>query len=47
MFHIGGVYFLTAIINAKLCLPLVQYLKLGANSRARILAMKKQAEVQL
>jgi len=39
MFHMGGVYFLTAIINATLSLPLVQYLKLDAKPRVRILAM--------
>jgi len=39
MFHMGGVYFLTTIINATLSTPLVQYLKLDAKPRARLLAM--------
>jgi NhaP-type Na+/H+ or K+/H+ antiporter len=44
MFHMGGVYFLTAIINATLSLPLVEYLKLDAKPRARILAMTSIAD---
>merc|ERR1712135_128236 len=44
MFHMGGVYFLTAIINATLSLPLVQYLKLDAKPHARILAMTSIAD---
>jgi hypothetical protein len=38
------VYFLTAIINATLSLPLVEYLKLDAKPRARILAMTSMAD---
>jgi len=44
MFHMGGVYFLTTVINATLSSPLVQYLKLDAKPRARILAMTEVSE---
>ena len=44
MFHMGGVYFLTAIINATLSLPLVEYLRLDAKPHARILAMTSIAD---
>jgi NhaP-type Na+/H+ or K+/H+ antiporter len=39
MFHMGGVYFLTAVINATLSTPLCHYLGLDVKPRARILAM--------
>eukprot|EP00931_Biecheleriopsis_adriatica_P007107 TRINITY_DN108421_c0_g1_i1.p1 TRINITY_DN108421_c0_g1~~TRINITY_DN108421_c0_g1_i1.p1 ORF type:complete len:715 (-),score=130.41 TRINITY_DN108421_c0_g1_i1:20-1843(-) len=39
MFHMGGVYFLTTVINATLSSHLVQYLKLDAKPGARMLAM--------
>jgi len=44
MFHMGGVYFLTTVINATLSSSLVQYLKLDAKPRARILAMTEVSE---
>ena len=39
MFHMGGVYFLTAVINATVSTPLCHYLGLDVKPRARILAM--------
>jgi NhaP-type Na+/H+ or K+/H+ antiporter len=44
MFHMGGVYFLTAIINASVSLPLTQLLKLDAKPRARLLAMVRLSD---
>jgi len=44
MFHMGGVYFLTTVINATFSSPLVQYLKLDAKPRARILAMTEVSD---
>ena len=39
MFHMGGVYFLTAVTNATVSTPVCHYLKLDVQPRARILAM--------
>ena len=44
MLHMGGVYFLTAIINASVSLPLTQFLKLDAKLRARFLAMVRLSD---
>jgi len=44
VFHMGGMYLLTTVINATLSSPLVQYLKLDSKPRARILAMTEVSD---